>query len=98
MREDHEYRLEGGSELTTMGATWFVSYCYYKMVDSNHKNWNRVSTASNRASVFARSQRYYKYWLTEVLNMADANLNRNSLGLKSTQIKQMASEILKKMQ
>lgn len=97
MREDHEYRLGGGSELTTMGATWFVSYCYYKMVDLNHMNWNRVSTASNRASVFARSQRYYKYWLKEVLNMSDANLNKNSLGLKSRQIKQMASEILGKM-
>ena len=54
-------------------------------------NWNKVSTASNRASVFARSQRYYKYCLSEVLKMSDANLNKNSLGLKSTQIKQLAS-------
>lgn len=61
------------------------------MVDSNHMNWNKVSTPSNRASVFARSQRYYKYWLSEVLKMSDANLNKNSLGLKSTQIKQLAS-------
>lgn len=61
------------------------------MVDSNHMNWNKVSTASNRASVFARSQRYYKYWPSEVLKMSDANLNKNSLGLKSTQIKQLAS-------
>ena len=97
MREDHEYRLDGGSELTTMGAAWFVSYCYYKMVDSTHTNWNKVSTASNRASVFVRSQRYYKYWLTEVLNMSDAKLNTNSLGLRSVQIKKMASEILAKM-
>ena len=91
MREEHEFRLKGGSELTTLGATWFVSYCYYKMVDSNHMNWNKVSTASNRASVFVRSQRYYKYCLSEVLKMSDANLNKNSLGLKSTQIKQLAS-------
>ena len=96
MREDHEYRLEGGSELTTMGATWFVSYCYYKMVDSTHKNWNRVSTASSRVSVFNRSQRYYKYWLTEVLSMSDSRLNSNSIGLDSYKIKKMASEILKK--
>ncbi len=96
MREEHEYRLEGGSELTTMGATWFVSYCYYKMVDSTHRNWDRVSTASSRASVFARAQRYYKYWLTEVLNMSDTKLNINSIGLDSYQIKQMASDILKK--
>ncbi len=61
------------------------------MVDSNHMNWNKVSTASNRASVFARSQRYYKYCLSEVLKRSDANLNKNSLGLKSTQIKQLAS-------
>ena len=61
------------------------------MVDSNHMNWNKVSTASNRASVFVHSQRYYKYCLSEVLKMSDANLNKNSLGLKSTQIKQLAS-------
>lgn len=29
--------------------------------------------------------------------MSDANLNKNSLGLRSSQAKQMASEILKKM-
>lgn len=94
MRERHEYRIEGGSELTTMGATWFVSYCYYKMVDSSHKNWNNVSTASNRASVFQKSQRYYKYWLSEILKMSDANLNKNKIGLEGAQIKQMAKRIL----
>lgn len=97
MRKDHEYRLEGGSELTTMGAAWFVSYCYYKMIDLTHRNWERVSTAANRASVFSRSQKYYKYWLKEVLNMSDAGLNKNSIGLRSAQIKKMASELLLKM-
>lgn len=94
MRERHEYKLDGGSDLTTMGATWFVSYCYYKMVDSSHKNWNNLSTASNRISVFLRSQRYYKYWLLEILEMSDANLSKNKIGLEGAQIKQMAKKIL----
>ena len=35
----HTFSFLGGEDLTTMGATWFVSYAYYKYVDSSHKNW-----------------------------------------------------------
>ena len=96
MREEHTFRLDGGEELTTMGASWFVSYCYYMTIDPNHTNWDRVSTASSRASVYRRTSHYHKYWLNEVLKMEDNNLNKNSLGLKAFQIKHMAQEILDK--
>lgn len=93
----HIFSFEGGDELTTMGACWFVSYCYYKNIDSNHKNWNNVSTVSNRVSVYTGTKHYYKYWLLEVLKMADKNLNKNSLGLSAYQVKKMASELLAKL-
>ena len=92
----HIFRLDGGDDLTTMGASWFVSYCYYKTISPNHTNWNKIKTASNRISVFSGTKHYHKYWLQEVLKMSDSNLNKNSLGLKAQQIKQMAEEILSK--
>lgn len=94
----HVFSFEGGEDLTTMGACWFVSYCYYKNLDSNHKNWDRVSTASNRMSVYSSTKHYHKYWLSEVLKMSDVNLNKNTLGLSGYEVRKMASELLKKMQ
>ena len=40
----HSFAFEGGEDLTTMGATWFVSYCYYDKIDPTHKNWKKVET------------------------------------------------------
>ena len=97
MRERHEYRLEGGSELTTMGATWFVSYSYHKIVDSFHMNWSRVSTASSRRSVYSCTEYYHEYWLWAVLHMSDSRLDTNSIGLSGAQVKRMAYEVLKKL-
>ena len=93
----HTFSFEGGDDLTTMGATWFVSYCYYNHIDSSHRNWEKVSTASSRASVYSRTSHYHKFWLTEILKMSDANLNKNSLNLDAFEIKRMTKELLKKM-
>ncbi len=93
----HVFSFEGGEDLTTMGACWFVSYCYYKNIDNSHRNWDSVSTASNRISVYTSTKHYHKYWLSEVLNMSDANLNKNSLGLSGSQVKRMARELLAKI-
>ena len=94
-REGHTFNLAGGNELTTLGAAWFVSYCYYIHIDKNHLNWNSVSTYKNRISVFNSSTSYHKYWLQEVLNMNPIRLNKNSLGLNGNDIKKMATELLK---
>ena len=90
----HTFSFLGGEDLTTMGATWFVSYAYYKYVDSSHKNWEKVSTANSRASVFNSTNQYHKYWLEQVLNMNDFNLAKNSIGLSAFEVKNMAKVIL----
>lgn len=93
----HVFSFQGGDYLTTMRACWFVSYCYYENIDKNHKNWNSVSTAANRKSVYSNTRSYHKYWLSEILKMDDGNLNKNSLVLSGSQIKQMAKELLAKL-
>lgn len=93
------FSFEGGEELTTMGACWFVSYYYYNLIDSNHKNWNtyKISTVANRESVFKRTQKYHNFWLTKIMEMNDDNLNKNSLDLNASQVKEMAEKLLLKI-
>lgn len=91
----HTFNFVGGEELTTMGASWFVSYCYYCNINKAHFKWNRVSTYTNRISVYKRTLRYHKLWLTKILDMEDSRLNQNTLELNSAEIKKMTKELLK---
>ena len=92
----HAFNFLGGEELTTMGACWFVSYCYYDLIDSTHMNWNKVTTCMGRKSVYVRTGQYHKGWLLEILNMSDGLLNTNSLELKAPEVKNMARKLLNK--
>ncbi len=91
----HAFSFEGGEYLTVMGATWFVSYCYYNHINKAHKNWNLVKTSSSRASVYGRTKNYHKFWLTEILKMDDSKLNSNTICLNASETKRMAKELLK---
>lgn len=90
----HVFNFENGDILTTMGASWFVSYAYYLYVDRKHTNWQEVPTHQNRASVFSSSKKFHRFFLTKISQMNETNLSKNTLGLKGTKIKQMANEIL----
>lgn len=89
------FSFEGGIELNRMGAVWFVSYCYYEIVDSNHLNWKKVDTYPSRRSRYNRTRKYHKGWLLEVLRMNEDKLNTNTLGLTGLDVIEMASKILR---
>ena len=90
----HPFFFEGGEELTTMGAAWFVSYCWYEKVDCAHTNWKNVSTYLNRLSVYKRTRSYHTYWLKQIVNMSENNLNSNTIGLSGHRLIAMANEVL----
>lgn len=90
----HTFSFEGGEKLTTIGATFFVSYLYYRHVDATHRNWESIKTKTSRISTITNSEQYYRSWLECVVGMIDANLNRNTLGLDGTTVKKMARAIL----
>lgn len=90
----HPFNFEDGEYLTTMGAVWFVSYCYYNKIDKIHLNWQNISTVSNRMSVYRRTADFHKFWLHRVLEMNDRNLNKNTLGLSGDEVKNMAKKLL----
>ena len=89
----HTFSFEGGEQLTTIGATFFVSYLYHRHVDSNHRNWAAIKTQKSRISTINSSERYHRGWLRHIGSMSEANLNRNTLGLDGAAVKKMALAI-----
>lgn len=91
----HAYAFEGGEQLTSIGASFFVSYLYHRHVDSTHRNWNSIKTQRSRISTTNRSEGYYQAWLSHIGSMSDSNLNKNTLGLDGTTVMKMALAIQK---
>jgi hypothetical protein len=89
----HPFNFGGGSELATMGASWFVSYSYYRFRDKTHMNWNEVSTG-RRIGDFNKTKDLHQFWLQQVLDMDDAKLKINEIGLTGPQVRQMAEALL----
>jgi len=90
----HIFNFDGGDYLTTIGASWFVSYLYYRLIDNTHINWKNISTPDSRMNTCNRTENYHRYWLQQILTMKDCNLNKNEIGLNATEIKKMAEELL----
>lgn len=93
----HNFNFEGGYDLRRICASWFVSYSYFKYVDKNHLNWQKISTFEDRISKYSKSRQYHKIWLSKIKDMSSASLNRNHLDLNAEQIKSMAIEIQNKI-
>ncbi|QHJ10384.1 hypothetical protein FX988_00596 [Paraglaciecola mesophila] len=92
--ERHVFSFEGGDQLTTIGATFLVSYLYHQHIDSAHNNWAKIKTQNSRISTISRTENYHRKWLNHIGNMSEANLNRNTLGLDAPVVKEMAQAIL----
>ena len=90
----HTFNFEGGEQLTTIGATFFVSYLYWLHVDPTHRNWEAIETKASRISTITRSEQYHCAWLEHVSQMSDANLSKNTLGLDGAKVKAMARTVL----
>jgi hypothetical protein len=90
----HAFNFDGGDELSTMGATWFVSYAFYTHIDKTHLNWRNVQTYPSRTSVFDRTHGFHKFWLEKIGEMDDGRLNTNTIGLSAVRTKEMVKELL----
>ena len=90
----HAYPFYGGRLLSSMSASWFVSYAYHEHVDAAHDNWNHASKVRGRISIYDRSFSYHRYWLDKVMTMNDLNLARNEIGLTPREVKDMANAVM----
>ncbi len=90
----HTFGFEGGEQLTTVGATFFVSYLCYLHVDPMHRYWDSSETKAARRSPIANATKCHRAWLDRVGGMSDAKLARNTLRLDGAKVKAMARLIL----
>jgi len=90
----HSFNFMGGDDLTTMGASWFVSYAYYEYIDKTHLNWKNVGTWKNRLSVYQRTRALHKYWMQEVTKMEIDRLSNNRLGIPGIVVQKMALALI----
>ena len=91
----HAFGFVGGAQLSSISASWFVSYAYHKEIDHAHKVWMSVKDYQHRANTYAASKKYHDGWLHEVLQMNNKKLNTSSLGLGASLVKQMALDLIK---
>ena len=77
-----------------MGAVWFVSFAYHEKIDPAHVAWNLLATVDGRKAAYRRSVVYHRFWLYKILQMSNARLDRNHIGLSATDVKQMVHELL----
>jgi len=89
----HTFSFEGGEQLTTIGATFFVSYLYHHHVDPSHDNWASIKTKESRVSTINRTENYHRIWLNHIISMSEAKLSRNTIGLDGKIVKEMALAI-----
>ncbi|MCI5544515.1 MAG: hypothetical protein MR368_03470 [Azospirillum sp.] len=80
--------------LQKMGASWYVSYDYYKHFDSTHANWSKVGTAGRQNRYDNSSIMDRIYWLEIILNKNENKLDNNHIYLSGREIKSMARMLL----
>ncbi len=91
----HTFSFEGGDKLTTIGASFFVSYLYHFHVDASHHNWTSIKTQHSRISTINRSRGYHQIWLENIGRMSETKLSRNTIGLDGATVKKMALSLQK---
>ncbi|MBD5398029.1 hypothetical protein HDR60_00790 [bacterium] len=90
----HSYSCDDKeNNLSSMGASWFVSYAYYKHKDKNHLDWQKSGKSNNNIKIFNKTKKNHKSWLKAISTMSD-KLDTNDLGIPANDVRKMAEELL----
>ena len=88
----HIYKdCNGARFLTSLSASWFISYSYYLKIDSSHLNWEKCR---ERIPNFNKSKKYHREWIEKITKMNPLKLNKNQIGINGVRVKEMAKELL----
>ena len=87
--------------MTSMSASWFVSYLYHIRIDRKHLNW-KIKETPTRHSAVARSERkstlngmpMHRHYIEQICAMSAGNLSKNHIGLTGERVLAMARELL----
>lgn len=90
------YPFDHNDYLTRMGASWFVSYSYYKYIDKYHNNWNKLkkNKVDFNIKIFNESKKYHYNFLKDIVKNVGCSVGKNKIGLSSDEVKEMAKKLL----
>lgn len=92
MTENEKKYFEAGEKLRAVGASFLVSYLYWKKIDSTHTNWKFAKT--NNPNTINNNQKYWSIWVESIINKDPASLGQNKIELTGSAIINMARKLL----
>ena len=72
--------------IKSVGASFFISYSYYKNIDRTHSNWEQTATKEKRISTIDNHTEYHKEWILQIVSMNESQLDKKKLGLSGSKI------------
>jgi|GEM_PF-1908696 len=92
MTSNERKYFEAGEKLRAVGASFVVSFLYWKLVDSKHTNW-RLAKTNNPISI-TNNKDYWSIWIEAIVFKDPGFLGTNKIGLSGQEIINMAKELL----
>lgn len=92
MTEHEKKFFEAGQKLSVVGASFFVSYLYFLLIDSTHSNWRLANT--NSTTTVKSNKKYWCIWLEAIIYKDPSALGQNKIQLSGRDIIKMAKTLL----
>jgi hypothetical protein len=92
MTENEKKYFEAGEKLRAVGASFLVSYLYWKIIDPTHINWRFAKT--NNPNTIEVNKNYWGIWISAIIHKNPASLEQNKINLTGSQIVSMAKRLL----
>lgn len=84
--------FEAGEKLRAVGASFVISFLYWRMIDSTHTNWQLAKT-NNPKSILNNKEFWYT-WIEAIVDKDPGYLGKNKINLSGNQIIDMAKKLL----
>lgn len=96
MTENEKKYFEAREKLRTVGASFLVSYLYWKKIDQTHNNWRLANT--NNPNTIDGNKEYWTIWIEAITHKDPGSLGQNKINLSGSQIITMAKRLLPLLQ
>jgi hypothetical protein len=95
MTEREKKFFDAGEKLRGCGASFFVSYLYWKLIDPTHTNWKLAKT--NNPITVLNNKEYWFIWADAIVYKSPRDLGTNRINLSGYEIISMAEKLVEKL-
>lgn len=87
--------FDAGEKLRGVGASFFVSYLYCKLIDPTHTNWKLAKT--NNPVTVLNNKEYWFIWANAITYKNPFVLGTNQINLSGDEIIFMAEKLVERL-